>query len=282
MTSAFNRKISNLNPSIYTELLKVLNIIGIVFGLTFTVIGSLSLVPDSLIIHFIEKIGLGEIFKSEAKKKVFSGFLGFVNDYTTSLFLIGLTVLCVSTFGLFVAVTKKRTLLIVYLGLLVFLMFGHTVALIIYTIHRHKPPESLVTNMKNLAANFVSESSEDAYSKALTFIMKKFNCCGAINGSDFSNSSSFQRSQKGKQLKYPPLCCKSDTSKTGEQKCNSKVDTFHIGCAKRIHEKYLRLTDIFAYLTIVVYLVNIITIVMGIMVLSIPPHQKPKKLSGDN
>ncbi|CAH8866969.1 unnamed protein product [Trichobilharzia szidati] len=190
----------------------------LIFGLTFTVIGSLSLVPDSLIIHFIEKIGLGELFKSEARKKVFAGFLGF-------------------------------------------------------------PPESLVTNMKNLVANFVSESSEDSYSTALTFIMRNLNCCGAINGSDFSNSSKFQRSQNGKQLTYPALCCQSDTSKTGEQKCNSTVDTFHIGCAKKIHEKYLRLTDIFAYLTIVVYFVNIITIAMGVMVLSIPPHQKPKKLS---
>ncbi|VDP66747.1 unnamed protein product [Echinostoma caproni] len=101
-----------------------------------------------------------------------------------------------------------------------------------------KITDNAKTIMADSVNNYVSINSTDVYSSLLTFVMPAMKCCGVMNGSDFDQSTTFQRdySYNGQQitLRYPVPCCKFDGSYKPQANCpvdfNSSNSNINQGC----------------------------------------------------
>ncbi|TPP66886.1 Tetraspanin [Fasciola gigantica] len=192
---------------------------------------------------------------SEQTKTAIENMIRMITPFGLAIFIVGIILLVLCCLGLVGACLNSRCLITVYLAIHGVLLIAELLVVIIYL----SKPAIITDNAKQLLTdsvnNYVSINSSDAYSSILTFIMPSLNCCGVLNGSDFDQSTSFQRDYEynGNKfvLKYPIPCCKLDSSRKPIDNCpvdfTAQNSNINQGCWTVMETELNRYGHIVAY-----------------------------------
>lgn len=206
------------------------NVISIIFGVLFAVVGILLLVGSSLIQSLSSMAASGDGFNSanETSGALFGSHVSVENYYsslavlsgsTAGLLLgLGVVIVVVSCIGCFGACIGVPACLIIYVVCVSLLFLGQVVVIIIWFANSSVYQQGMRGSLLTMVEKFKSEKGDNVESASLGMIQAMFGCCGLDNGTDFHYRSpnwdrGYAMMDKDNRtltfnLTYPVTCCK--------------------------------------------------------------------------
>ncbi|PAA51536.1 hypothetical protein BOX15_Mlig034530g1 [Macrostomum lignano] len=201
------------------------NIISIIFGVLFSILGILLLVGSSLI------QSMSSTAASDGGNQTVSMFGSHVNvsNYYSSLSVLsgsmagvliglGIVIVIVSCIGCFGACIGVPACLIIYVVCVSLLFLGQVVVIIMWFVNSNIFKQGTRDSLQVQVSKFKGDRGDDVDSASLSMVQAMFGCCGVDNGTDFHVGSpnwnrSYTLTDKNNRtftfnLTYPVTCCK--------------------------------------------------------------------------
>ncbi|KAM9351766.1 CD151 antigen [Symphorus nematophorus] len=173
-----------------------------------------------------------------------SDYISLLNSsfYSASAYILiaaGVIVIVTGIIGCCATLKEMKSLLIVYLCLLLCIFLLELIAgVLAYITYQecfpfcHQLDEELRQNLKVTMQQKYQQPGEGSVTQAVDKLHQEFKCCGSYNSSDWADSVWIQES---KQL-VPDSCCKTPTDLCGRRDHPSNIYKVEGGCIMKLEE----------------------------------------------
>ncbi|KAM6937116.1 CD151 antigen isoform 2-T2 [Xenentodon cancila] len=159
------------------------------------------------------------------------------NFYSASAYILiaaGLIVIVTGIIGCCATLKEMRSLLIVYLVLLLCIFLLEVIAGVLAYINHQELDEELRQNLKGTMQLKYQQPGEESVTQAIDKLQQEFKCCGIYNSSDWRDSV-FIQAAENEQL-VPDSCCKTPSELCGRRDHPSNIYKVEGGCIMKLKE----------------------------------------------
>ncbi|KAM3609593.1 uncharacterized protein V6R79_017583 [Siganus canaliculatus] len=166
-----------------------------------------------------------------------SDYISLLNSsfYSASAFILiaaGVIVIMTGVIGCCATLMEMKSLLIVYLCLLLCAFLLEVIAALLAYITYQELDEDLKQNLKVTMQLKYQQLGEESVTKAVDKLQQKFKCCGSQNSSDWADSVWIQSNDH----LVPDSCCKTPTDLCGHRDHPSNIYKVEGGCIMKLEE----------------------------------------------
>ncbi|XP_008410371.1 CD151 antigen isoform X2 [Poecilia reticulata] len=171
-----------------------------------------------------------------------SDYVSLLNSsfYSASAFILivaGVIVTLTGIIGCCATLNEKRSLLIVYLVLLLCVFLLEITAGVLAYVYQQQLDDELRQNLKlNMQQKYL-QPGQESVTLSVDKLQQEFKCCGSHNFSDWSDSEWIRR--EGTQQLVPDSCCKTPSNLCGRRDHPSNIYREEGGCVEKL-EDYIR------------------------------------------
>ncbi|XP_072291923.1 CD151 antigen isoform X2 [Eucyclogobius newberryi] len=169
-----------------------------------------------------------------AEKSDYISLLGS-NYYSASAYLLiaaGSVVILTGLIGCCATLREIKSLLIVYLVLLLCIFLLEMIAGILAFINYHELDEELQQNLKQTMQQKYQQPEQDSVTQAVDRLQQEFKCCGSNNSADWADSVWIQDRSNGRLV--PDSCCKTPGELCGRRDHPSNIYKVEGGCIQKL------------------------------------------------
>ncbi|XP_041794419.1 CD151 antigen isoform X2 [Chelmon rostratus] len=166
-----------------------------------------------------------------------SDYISLLNSsfYSASAYILiaaGVLVIVTGIIGCCAIMKEMRSLLIVYLSLLLFIFLLEIIAGVLAYITYQELDEELRQNLKGTMQQKYQQPGEESVTQAVDKLQQEFKCCGSHNSSDWTESVWIQVNER----LVPDSCCKTPTELCGRRDHPSNIYKVEGGCIMKLEE----------------------------------------------
>lgn len=161
---------------------------------------------------------------------------GFYSASAYILIAAGGVVIVTGIIGCCATLREKKSLLIVYLCLLVCIFLLEIIAGVLAYITYQELDEDLRQNLKTTMQQKYRQPGEERVTQAVDNLQQEFKCCGSHNYSDWTDNVWIQQNQQA----VPDSCCKTPTERCGRRSHPSNIYKLEGGCIMKLEEFILK------------------------------------------
>ncbi|XP_061577731.1 CD151 antigen isoform X2 [Cololabis saira] len=157
--------------------------------------------------------------------------------YSASAYILiaaGLVVIVTGLIGCFATLKEARSLLIVYLVLLLCVFLLEVIAGVLAYINHQELDEELRQNLKGTMEMKYAQPGEESITEAIDKLQQEFKCCGSNNSSEWKESLFILAA--GNPRIVPDSCCKTLGEFCGRRDHPSNIYKVEGGCIMKLEE----------------------------------------------
>ncbi|XP_004553089.1 CD151 antigen isoform X2 [Maylandia zebra] len=157
--------------------------------------------------------------------------------YATSAYILiaaGVIVIVTGIIGCCATLNEMKSLLIVYLILLLCIFLLEIIAGVLAYINYQELDEELKQNLKVTMQQKYQQPGEESITQAVDKLHQEFKCCGSHNFSDWSDSVWIQAAENERLV--PDSCCKTPGELCGRRDHPSNIYRVEGGCIMKLEE----------------------------------------------
>ncbi|XP_026221283.1 CD151 antigen isoform X2 [Anabas testudineus] len=159
------------------------------------------------------------------------------NFYAASAYILiaaGVIVIVTGILGCCATLKEMKSLLIVYLILLICIFLLEIVAGVLAYVNHQELDEELRQNLKVTMQQKYNQPGEESVTHAVDKLQQEFKCCGSSNFSDWRDSAWIQ-APDNKRL-VPDSCCKTPSELCGQRNHPSNIYRVEGGCIMKLED----------------------------------------------
>ncbi|KAM4734971.1 CD151 antigen isoform 2-T2 [Anableps anableps] len=159
------------------------------------------------------------------------------NFYSASAYVLiaaGAIVIVTGIIGCCATLKEMRSLLIVYLVLLLCIFLLEITAGVLAYINYQELDNELRQNLKLTMQEKYQQPGQESITLSVDKLQQEFKCCGSQNFSDWTESQWIQRA-KNQQL-VPDSCCKTPSALCGRRDHPSNIYRLEGGCIEKLED----------------------------------------------
>lgn len=173
-----------------------------------------------------------------------SDYVSLLNSsfYSASAYILiaaGVIVIVTGIIGCCATLKETKSLLIVYLSLLLFIFLLEIIAAVLaYITYQecfpfcHQLDEELRQNLKVTMQQKYKQPGEESVTQAVDKLQQEFKCCGSHNYSDWTDSGWIQENERF----VPDSCCKTPSDLCGRRDHPSNIYKTEGGCIEKMED----------------------------------------------
>ncbi|XP_028286270.1 CD151 antigen isoform X2 [Parambassis ranga] len=157
--------------------------------------------------------------------------------YSASAYILiaaGVIVIVTGLIGCCATLKEVKSLLIVYLVLLLCIFLLEIIAGVLAYINYQELDEELRQNLKVTMQQKYQQPGEESITQAVDKLQQEFKCCGSYNSSDWRDSAWIQAAEN--QRLVPDSCCKTPTELCGHRDHPSNIYRVEGGCIMKLED----------------------------------------------
>uniref|UniRef100_A0A3Q3L362 Tetraspanin n=2 Tax=Mastacembelus armatus TaxID=205130 RepID=A0A3Q3L362_9TELE len=168
-----------------------------------------------------------------------SDYISLLNSsfYSASAYILiaaGLIVIVTGIIGCCATLKELKSLLIVYLILLLCIFLLEIIAGVLAYINYQELDEELRQNLKLTMQQKYQQPEEQSITQAVDKLQQEFKCCGSNNFSDWRESVWIQAADN--QRLVPDSCCKTPAELCGRRDHPSNIYNIEGGCIMKLED----------------------------------------------
>lgn len=168
-----------------------------------------------------------------------SDYISLLNSnlYSASAYILivaGVIVIMTGIIGCCATLKEIKSLLIVYLILLLCIFLLEIIAGVMAYINYQELDEELRQNLKVTMQQKYQQPEEESVTQAVDKLQQEFKCCGSNSSSDWSDSIWIQDPQNKRLV--PDSCCKTPSDLCGQRDHPSNIYKVEGGCIMKLEE----------------------------------------------
>ncbi|XP_029991982.1 CD151 antigen isoform X2 [Sphaeramia orbicularis] len=168
-----------------------------------------------------------------------SDYISLLNSslYSASAYILivaGVIVIMTGIIGCCATLKELKSLLIVYLILLLCIFLLEIIAGVMAYINHQELDEELRQNLKVTMQQKYQQPGEESVTQAVDRLQQEFKCCGSNSSSDWSDSIWIQDPQNKRLV--PDSCCKTPSDLCGQRDHPSNIYKVEGGCIMKLEE----------------------------------------------
>ncbi|XP_070686976.1 CD151 antigen isoform X2 [Pempheris klunzingeri] len=168
-----------------------------------------------------------------------SDYISLLNSsfYATSAFILiaaGVIVIVTGIIGCCATLKEMKSLLIVYLILLLCIFLLEIIAGVLAYINYQELDEELRQNLKVTMQQKYEQPGQESITQAVDKLHQEFKCCGSHNSSDWRDSVWIQAEENERLV--PDSCCKTPTDLCGLRDHPSNIYKVEGGCIMKLED----------------------------------------------
>ncbi|XP_056137877.1 CD151 antigen isoform X2 [Lampris incognitus] len=171
-----------------------------------------------------------------------SEYISLLNSsyYSASAYALiaaGLIVIATGIIGCCATLKEMKSLLIVYLILLLCIFLLEVIAGVLAYINSQELDEGLRQNLKETMQLKYQQPEQDSITQAVDNLQQEFKCCGSNSSLDWSDSVWIQAA--GNNRLVPDSCCKTPSDYCGRRDHPSNIYKVEGGCIMKLEDYIL-------------------------------------------
>ncbi|XP_029289384.1 CD151 antigen isoform X2 [Cottoperca gobio] len=168
-----------------------------------------------------------------------SDYISLLNSsfYSASAYILiaaGVIVIVTGIIGCCATLKEMKSLLIVYLVLLLCVFLLEIIAGVLAFITYQELDEELRQNLKVTMQQKYQQPGEESVTQAVDKLQQEFKCCGSHNSSDWRDCAWIQAAENERLV--PDSCCKSPDDLCGRRDHPSNIYKVEGGCIMKLEE----------------------------------------------
>ncbi|XP_062246103.1 CD151 antigen isoform X2 [Platichthys flesus] len=168
-----------------------------------------------------------------------SDYISLLNSgfYSASAYILiaaGVIVIVTGIIGCCATLKEMKSLLAVYLVLLLCIFLLEVIAGVLAYINYQELDDELRQNLKVTMQQKYQQPGEESVTQAVDRLQQEFKCCGSNNFSDWRDSA-WIRAPDNRQL-VPDSCCKTPSDLCGRRDHPSNIYKVEGGCIMKLEE----------------------------------------------
>ncbi|XP_047451773.1 CD151 antigen isoform X2 [Mugil cephalus] len=168
-----------------------------------------------------------------------SDYISLLNSgfYSASAYILiaaGLIVIVTGIIGCCATLKEMKSLLIVYLILLLCIFLLEIIAGVLAYINYQELDEELKQNLRVTMQQKYKQPGEESITEAVDKLQQEFKCCGSHNFSDWRDSAWIQAGKSGQLV--PDSCCKTPSELCGRRDHPSNIYRVEGGCITKLED----------------------------------------------
>ncbi|KAM7414679.1 hypothetical protein PAMA_019478 [Pampus argenteus] len=168
-----------------------------------------------------------------------SQYISLLNSsfYSASAYILiaaGLIVIATGIIGCCATLKELKSLLIVYLILLLCIFLLEIIAGVLAYINYQQLDEELRQNLKVTMQQQYQQPGQESVTQAVDKLHQEFKCCGSNSSSDWRDSVWIQAAENGQRV--PDSCCKTPTDLCGRRDHPSNIYKVEGGCIIKLED----------------------------------------------
>ncbi|XP_022612089.1 CD151 antigen isoform X2 [Seriola dumerili] len=159
------------------------------------------------------------------------------NFYSASAYILiaaGAIVIVTGIIGCCATLKEMKSLLIMYLVLLLCIFLLEIIAGVLAYITYQELDDELRQNLKVTMQQKYQQPGEESVTQAVDKLQQEFKCCGSNNFSDWTNSTWIQAADYKRLV--PDSCCKTPSELCGDRDHPSNIYKVEGGCIMKLEE----------------------------------------------
>ncbi|XP_038562401.1 CD151 antigen isoform X3 [Micropterus salmoides] len=171
-----------------------------------------------------------------------SDYISLLNSsfYSASAYILiaaGVIVIVTGIIGCCATLKEMKSLLIVYLILLLCIFLLEIIAGVLAYITYQELDEELRQNLKETMQQKYQQPGEESITQAVDKLQQEFKCCGSHNFSDWRGCVWIQAAENERLI--PDSCCKTPSDLCGRRDHPSNIYKVEGGCIMKLEEFFL-------------------------------------------
>ncbi|XP_045893632.1 CD151 antigen isoform X1 [Micropterus dolomieu] len=171
-----------------------------------------------------------------------SDYISLLNSsfYSASAYILiaaGVIVIVTGIIGCCATLKEMKSLLIVYLILLLCIFLLEIIAGVLAYITYQELDEELRQNLKETMQQKYQQPGEESITQAVDKLQQEFKCCGSHNFSDWRGCVWIQAAENERLV--PDSCCKTPSDLCGRRDHPSNIYKVEGGCIMKLEEFFL-------------------------------------------
>ncbi|KAF7224326.1 CD151 antigen isoform X2 [Nothobranchius furzeri] len=168
-----------------------------------------------------------------------SDYISLLNSsfYSASAYILisaGVIVIVTGIIGCCATLKEMRSLLVMYLFLLLCVFLLEIVAGVLAYINYQGLDEELRQNLKETMQQKYQQPGEESITQAVDKLQQEFKCCGSHNYSDWTDSLWIQEAKNSRLV--PDSCCKTPSELCGSRNHPSNIYRVEGGCITKLED----------------------------------------------
>ncbi|XP_068579065.1 CD151 antigen isoform X2 [Cebidichthys violaceus] len=168
-----------------------------------------------------------------------SDYISLLNSsfYSVSAYILiaaGVIVIVTGIIGCCATLKEMKSLLIVYLVLLLCIFLLEIIAGVLAYVTYQELDEELRQNLKVTMQQKYQQPGEESVTQAVDKLQQEFKCCGSHNSSDWRDCVWIQSAENERLV--PDSCCKSPSELCGRRDHPSNIYKVEGGCIMKLEE----------------------------------------------
>ncbi|KAM6926860.1 CD151 antigen isoform 2-T2 [Lycodopsis pacificus] len=168
-----------------------------------------------------------------------SDYISLLNSsfYSVSAYILiaaGVIVIVTGIIGCCATLKEMKSLLIVYLVLLLCIFLLEIIAGVLAYVTYQELDEELRHNLKVTMQEKYQQPGEESVTQAVDRLQQEFKCCGSHNSSDWRDCVWIQSAENERLV--PDSCCKSPSELCGRRDHPSNIYKVEGGCIMKLEE----------------------------------------------
>ncbi|XP_075946039.1 CD151 antigen [Anarhichas minor] len=168
-----------------------------------------------------------------------SDYISLLNSsfYSVSAYILiaaGVIVIVTGIIGCCATLKEMKSLLIVYLVLLLCIFLLEIIAGVLAYVTYQELDEELRHNLKVTMQDKYQQPGEESVTQAVDKLQQEFKCCGSHNSSDWRDCVWIQSAENERLV--PDSCCKSPSELCGRRDHPSNIYKVEGGCIMKLEE----------------------------------------------
>lgn len=168
-----------------------------------------------------------------------SDYISLLNSsfYSASAYILiaaGVIVIVTGIIGCCATLKEMKSLLVVYLILLLCIFLLEVIAGVLAYVHYQELDEELRQNLRGTMQQKYQQPGEESVTQAVDRLQQEFKCCGSNNFSDWRDSV-WVRAPGNRQL-VPDSCCKTPSELCGRRDHPSNIYKVEGGCIMKLED----------------------------------------------
>ncbi|XP_035497176.2 CD151 antigen isoform X2 [Scophthalmus maximus] len=168
-----------------------------------------------------------------------SDYISLLNSsfYSASAYILiaaGVIVIVTGIIGCCATLKEMKSLLVVYLILLLFIFLLEIIAGVLAYINYQELDEELRQNLKVTMQQKYQQPGEESVTQAVDKLQQEFKCCGSNNFSDWTESVWIQAADNKRLV--PDSCCKTPSDLCGHRDHPSNIYKVEGGCIMKLED----------------------------------------------